>query len=205
MNILCFGDSNTWGFDADNLCRFPKEARWSSKLSEYLSGKNTISEFGICDMTFGTDDPFYKACNGLSNIIPAIRATSPIDYVIVALGINDCKKYLFNDVEKIVKDAGKLIFQIERYADLNTSEPRVILCEPYVPTEDALLYYPQEFDIFSIGKASQLKEELEKLCNRIHVPYCKCLEKIDLCADGCHFSAKGHDMFARNVASFIDF
>ena len=201
MNILCFGDSNTWGFDAENNCRFPKDIRWPGKLQMYFPF-DSISEFGICDMTFGTTDPFYKACNGLENITPAIRANSPVDMVIISLGLNDCKKYLFNSVEKIVNDAGRLIYYIKKYSDLNTHEARVLVCGQCVLTDGAVVTYPQEFDSSSIGKAYKLNRDLKKLCEDIHVPYLEAPE-VEFSFDGCHYSRKGHELFAQNIANYL--
>ena len=204
MNILCFGDSNTWGFDADNLCRFPKEVRWTNKLCEHLGPEYQVFEFGICDMTFGTDDPFYKSCNGIQNIIPAIRATSPLDYVIISLGINDCKRYHCNSVEKILDDAGRLIFLIQGYSDLNTERAQVIVCGQCVPTIDIPRCYPREFDSASVCKIYQLNRELRRFCNTIDVPFIDPPVDMKFCKDGGHYSKEGHEIFAKNVAEYIE-
>lgn len=203
MNILCFGDSNTWGFDADNLCRYPKEVRWAGKLCEYLDPGDEVFEFGICDMTFGTDDPFYRACNGYKNIIPAIRANSPLDYVVVSLGVNDCKKYLFNTDERIIKDAGRLIFLTKKYSDLNTSSPKVIVCGQLVATSDISKYYPTEFDSSSAEQIYQVSRELKRFCKSEDIPYFKFPQGMKFCNDGCHYSAEGHELFAKELATFI--
>ena len=202
MNYLCFGDSNTWGFDADSQCRFPKDIRWAGKLQQYFPFDH-ISEFGICDMTFGTNDPFYDACNGLNNIVPAIRANSPVDYVIVSLGLNDCKKYLFNKIDTILEDAGKLIYRIQRYSDLNTGCPKVIICGQCTPTEKSVEYYPDEFDSDAIDKAFHLDRKLKEFCKAQKILYCPAPEVIEFCEDGCHYSRQGHELFAQNVAMFI--
>lgn len=203
MNILCFGDSNTWGFDADNMCRFPKEIRWTNKLQKYLGENYTVSEFGICDMTFGTPDPFYDCCDGGKNIIPAIRANSPVDYVVVSLGINDCKKYLFNSLDTILQDAGKLIYKIQRYSDLNTSSPKAIVCAQVVPHEKFIQSYPEEFDGDSVRKIFQLNGKLKRLCEQMNVLYCDVPYSVDFGVDEGHYSAEGHDSFAKNLAEFI--
>ena len=38
MNILCFGDSNTWGYKPDKSGRFDENIRWTGllqKLNQY--------------------------------------------------------------------------------------------------------------------------------------------------------------------------
>lgn len=203
MNILCFGDSNTWGFDSDNLCRFPKEIRWTGRLQKYLGDEYLVSEFGICDMTFGTDDPVYDSCNGARNIIPAIRANSPVDYVVLSLGINDCKNYLFNSLETILQDAGRLICKIQKYSDLNTGSPKVIVCAQAVLREKFSESYPEEFDNDSVRKIFQLNGCLKRLCEQMNVLYCDVPYFTEFGADGGHYSAEGHDSFAKNLAEFI--
>ena len=36
--ILCYGDSNTWGYDAAADDRFPEEVRWTGVLQQLLGG-----------------------------------------------------------------------------------------------------------------------------------------------------------------------
>ena len=36
MNILCFGDSNTWGYKPDKTGRFDENTRWTALLQKKL-------------------------------------------------------------------------------------------------------------------------------------------------------------------------
>ena len=38
--ILCFGDSNTWGLNAETGTRFSWEERWTGVLQEKLQGRD---------------------------------------------------------------------------------------------------------------------------------------------------------------------
>ena len=38
--ILCFGDSNTWGLDGETGKRFPWEERWTGILQEKLADRD---------------------------------------------------------------------------------------------------------------------------------------------------------------------
>ena len=55
--ILCFGDSNTWGFRPDGTGRFEWEARWPGILQRELSGYARIIEEGLNARTTVFDDP----------------------------------------------------------------------------------------------------------------------------------------------------
>ncbi len=35
-NILCYGDSNTWGYDPVNACRYGRDVRWPGVLQKEL-------------------------------------------------------------------------------------------------------------------------------------------------------------------------
>ena len=40
QQVLCFGDSNTWGYNPENGERFPWGIRWTSILQQKLANKD---------------------------------------------------------------------------------------------------------------------------------------------------------------------
>ena len=46
-NILCYGDSNTWGYDAETALRFPPEVRWTGRLQALLGPEYRVLESGL--------------------------------------------------------------------------------------------------------------------------------------------------------------
>lgn len=38
--ILCFGDSNTWGYDGESGERLPFKVRWTGRLQKAYEGKD---------------------------------------------------------------------------------------------------------------------------------------------------------------------
>ena len=44
MNILCFGDSNTWGYKPDKTGRFDENTRWTALLQKKLGPEYHIIE-----------------------------------------------------------------------------------------------------------------------------------------------------------------
>lgn len=47
--ILCFGDSNTWGYDGESRERLPWGVRWTSLLQEKLNKEEyRVIEEGLC-------------------------------------------------------------------------------------------------------------------------------------------------------------
>ena len=197
INILCFGDSNTWGFDADNQRRFPSYVRWPSVLQKFLLPAGTVHEFGICDMTFATDDSNYLGRNGLSNIIPAICANSPLDYIIVHLGPNECKSYHGNSLATIENHIEEFLVVASEYKDLNTDAAQVIVVGPPDYLKSVYQHYPEEFNSGSFDKLLCVAEIEKKVCLEYAIPFIDTRKwRIDFCADGLHYSQTGHETFA---------
>ena len=46
--ILCFGDSNTYGYKPDKSGRFPGGVRWTSILAEKFGRDVNVIEEGLC-------------------------------------------------------------------------------------------------------------------------------------------------------------
>ena len=58
--ILCFGDSNTWGYNGENRERFPWGVRWTSLLQEKFAENRMdvrIIEEGLVGRTTVFEDP----------------------------------------------------------------------------------------------------------------------------------------------------
>ena len=51
MNILCFGDSNTYGYRPDGSGRFDADTRWTGLLQKKLGTNDRIIEEGLCGRT----------------------------------------------------------------------------------------------------------------------------------------------------------
>ena len=57
--ILCFGDSNTWGYDGESGERLPFKVRWTGRLQKAYEEKDVrIIEEGLCGRTTVFEDPF---------------------------------------------------------------------------------------------------------------------------------------------------
>lgn len=90
-NILCYGDSNTWGYDAEMKFRFPVDVRWTGVLACELGLGYHVIEEGLNARTTVWDDPFEEGKNGKNTIAPILASHCPLDLVIIMLGTNDMK------------------------------------------------------------------------------------------------------------------
>lgn len=89
--ILCFGDSNTYGYKPDGSGRFGFSVRWPGRLQMILGEGYHIIEEGCPGRTTVYEDPRQPFKKGSDYIVPCLLSHAPVDYVIVMLGTNDCK------------------------------------------------------------------------------------------------------------------
>ena len=80
--ILCFGDSNTWGLDGETGKRFPWEERWTGILQEKLADRDIrIVEEGLCGRTTIFEDPLRLGRRG-TELLPTLLETHTPDAVV---------------------------------------------------------------------------------------------------------------------------
>ena len=83
--ILCYGDSNTWGYIPGTGNRYPRQVRWTGVLQNLLGEKFHVIEEGLNGRTTVMDDPTRIAKNGLPYLRPCLDSHAPIDLVVLML------------------------------------------------------------------------------------------------------------------------
>ena len=87
--ILCFGDSNTWGYTPGTGVRYAPDVRWTGVMAQVLGENYHIIEDGLNGRTTSFDFPWSECRNGQSALPYALLSNKPLDLLILALGIND--------------------------------------------------------------------------------------------------------------------
>lgn len=109
--IVCFGDSNTWGYNAETEVRFDEETRWTGLLAADLGSSYRVVEEGLSGRTSVSEDPLFEGLSGLSYLYPCLMSHSPLDLVVIMLGTNDTKDRFgltsYNIAQGIVRLARK--------------------------------------------------------------------------------------------------
>jgi lysophospholipase L1-like esterase len=91
--VLCYGDSLTWGFDAENLGRHSFEDRWPSVLQKALGTDVNVIAEGLNGRTTAYDDHLADCDRNGARILPTLlHSHAPLDLVIIMLGTNDLKR-----------------------------------------------------------------------------------------------------------------
>ena len=114
-NILCFGDSNTFGSNPSGG-RWTKNERWTGLLATYLGEEYSIFEEGLGGRTTVFDDPLEPNKNGSLLLPVSLQSHRPLDLVILSLGTNDCK-CLFNANPRVIaRGLEKLVQMIKTFS-----------------------------------------------------------------------------------------
>lgn len=162
--ILCFGDSNTYGLIPATKDRYDWNTRWTGILSKKIekNGYRVVEE-GLCGRTTIFEDATRKGRKG-ENLLPIILEThKPIDTVVLMLGTNDCKTAYGATAEKIGSGIELLIKQIkDSDPDIN-----IILVSPIELGEGVWEEgFDTEFNENSVEVSKQLPEVYRKIAER---------------------------------------
>ena len=129
--ILCYGDSNTWGYNPATQERFDKHERWTGQLSQMLGRHYDVIEEGLNGRTTVWDDPIEGYKNGRDYLIPCLESHKPLDLVIILLGTNDLKKRFSLSAFDVAEGAGVLVSIVQKSnAGTLGAAPQVLLLAP---------------------------------------------------------------------------
>ncbi|MCE1253229.1 MAG: SGNH/GDSL hydrolase family protein [Anaerolineae bacterium] len=202
-NILCYGDSNTWGaIPGDYHRRFEYEQRWTGVLQNQLGPQYRVIEEGLSGRTTVLEDSMEDGRNGKTWLLPCLRSHRPLDLVVLMLGTNDLKSRFNFSAFDVSKMAGLLVNIIRQSAcGINDQAPLVLLVAP--PPLGPLGSYAAEF---SGGTAKSL-ELAAQFQQRAVEQGCLFLDAGSVIksssGDGVHFDAPEHQKLGLAIAALI--
>lgn len=129
--VLCFGDSNTYGYNPSTGLRYPESIRWTALLQKMLGADYRVIEEGCNGRTTVFDDPIEGWKKGLDYLRPCLNTHKPVDIVIMMLGSNDLKEVFHASPEDIAAGAETLVNDIIRFTEEKQGfVPEIILVSP---------------------------------------------------------------------------
>ena len=163
-NILCFGDSNTWGYSPVDGTRFPPDIRWTGVLQKSLGDDYHVIEEGLNGRTTFINEegdearPLRSGSDVLQVILESHR---PLDFVTIMLGTNDLKLEFNLTAEQIAQGAKELCETVLNSAYLADNPPQILLISP---THIGSTIMPDEEEFFEQAreKSLQFTEHYEK-------------------------------------------
>ena len=200
--ILCYGDSNTWGYDPASKGRLGIDARWTGVLARELGTAYRVLEEGLNGRTTVWDDPIEGYKNGREQLVPCLESQRPFDLLTLMLGTNDLKMRFSVSAFDIAKSVGKLIeIAQQSNAGPDGQAPQVLLLAPPPVaklTEFAEMFAGAEEKLRRLGPHYRRVAE-EMGCHFLDTS--SVIVSSDL--DGIHFEAAEHAKLGAVVAAKI--
>lgn len=210
--VLCFGDSNTWGYEPGTGARYPRAVRWPGELAAELGAGWHVVEAGLNGRTTVFDDPLGDK-NGLRHLGPVLESAAPVDVVVVLLGTNDLKTRFRASAYEIAEGAGRLVDLVRASAAGPAgAAPEVLLVAP-PPIADLAGWVardPAAFEGFEEGWRDGFATS--RAFARQHARVARVLGVAFLDAgahvatspiDGVHWTAEGHAAFGQAAATAL--
>lgn len=193
--ILCFGDSNTYGLIPGTTERYVFNIRWTGRLEKMLIEKGVrIVEEGLCGRTTVFEDELRVGRRG-SDLLPILlEAHSPLTGIVLMLGTNDCKAVYGASAEVIGKGIEKLLRQIRE----QDPQMEILLVSPVWLGEEV---WKPGFDAEFNPESVQTSRRLARVYGAIASRYnCRFLAASDYVTvsdkDQEHLDEKGHEKLA---------
>jgi lysophospholipase L1-like esterase len=129
--IVCFGDSNTWGYNPVTQERHDYDKRWTTVLQKELGSDYLVIPEGLNGRTTVWEDPIELHKNGAAYLPPCLESHKPVNLVIIMLGTNDLKQRFSLPAGDIANGAGVLV-DIVKKSDWGPdgSAPQVLVLVP---------------------------------------------------------------------------
>ena len=198
-NILCFGDSNTWGYEPLVARRYPADVRWTGVLQKALGDGFWVIEEGLNGRTNVTNEEERPMRSGLDVLPVLLESHRPLDLVVIMLGTNDLKHDFNLSAEQIADGARQVCRSVIDCEYLVDDPPQILLISPthieLVTAEE------QDLLIGAIEKSRELAEHYQAVAKDLGIHFLdasKIVLKTDL--DGVHWDANQHYKFGEELS-----
>jgi lysophospholipase L1-like esterase len=195
--ILCYGDSNTWGYEPRTGRRLDRGVRWPGRLQASLGEEWHVVEEGLNGRTTCLESVLAAGKNGLTYLIPCLESHAPLDAVVIFLGTNDLANQYGMEASDIARAAGRLATTVrDSAAGPDGGHPLpVLICPP--PLGD--MSWPDDWSR-APEKAELLPARFASVAEELGIELIQLGPGTRYSAiDGIHLDADGHAEIARLV------
>ena len=202
--VVCFGDSNTWGYIPVTAERYDENTRWPARLQTKLGYEDyTVVEEGLTGRTTVFDDPFDPELNGLKTMPAILRSAAPIDMLVFMLGTNDFQSNIPAGNPSSTARAVQYMLEIARGlgVDRPGQKMKILLISPVEITEDRFGFKENDVtDQTSIDNSRALGKHMRIVADQLGVEFIDAAQYIKPGkVDGIHLDEVGHAKLAELV------
>lgn len=193
-NIFCFGDSNTYGFDACSFIgsRLPAAERFADILEEKY-GYRVVNE-GMNGRKIPQDSYTFRRFDEI------LSQAVPVDLVVIMLGTNDVLWGSRPDTKQICDRMKQFLLHAKEHPLIQKTGIPILLVAP-PPTR---LSHMGEVEHRYDKASAEFGSRYRQLAQELGLLFADAGSwEIPLAYDGVHFTGEGHGIFAEELDRLI--
>lgn len=206
--VLCYGDSNSWGFIPAKATRYDYDTRWTGVTAKLLGADYMFIEDSISGRTSVYEDPCVRFRNGMDNLGYSLLAHAPIDLFILALGGNDLK---FTDANGSTRGVARIIDLVKKaetvfdpYSPIFPNGCKILLLGPPPFSMDISEKRPGHALADSAYESTLLAGKYRKLAEEKCIYFLDETEYVTASAEDCiHLGTDDHARLGKAIARKI--
>ena len=202
--VLCFGDSNTYGYDPARDGRYGDDERYPMVLQDLLGDGWSVVEEGLPGRTAVFDDPITEGMNGLRVITPILMSHAPLDTVTIMLGTNDVKERFGANAACIGAGMERLLLKVKSVDCWGTKAPNILVVAPPRIGDG---FHDAVMGEGCVEKSKGVAEQFRIVAERQNVHFLNAADCEFNQVDFMHLTRKGHaqlaDLLAKEVPTLL--
>ena len=200
IEILCFGDSNTYGFTPDWKHRYGRDIRYPGVLQALLGDGYYVAEDGLIGRTAAFPDSNRDGRSALETLPLSIESHGPVQYIILMLGTNDCKADKTRSAEEVGIGMDKLIRLV--IGMLPAWTKILLVCPP--PLGASAPQRDPEYDAQSLAVSQGVAAQYQMIAEAYGLRFLDAGTVAQMSAlDGEHLDPDGHKKLAAAIADIV--
>ena len=198
-NVLCYGDSNTFGYNSKDSSRYDENTRWTAILQNNLGTEYNVTNEGMPNRKGFVDNPDGTLFSAQKHFPEVLSKQDNVHILILAIGTNDLMfKYniTFDTVENGLNNLIKMAKQ---------KTNNIIIIPPTILKESILnSFFGSMFDKTSITKSKEVGKIYKEVADKNHCIYFDINEFVSPSDfDGLHYDEKSHKLIADKLTELI--
>lgn len=201
--VLCFGDSNTWGWiSGSNQERLQANKRWTGILQNILGNDFEIVEEGLSSRTINTNDmhPNHEGRNATDYIIPCLDSHNPLDWITIMLGTNEFKNRFNLTPENVCSNMENFLLKIINHL---SQFQKIILIAPPLVNEQTEHCKINDKYLGATEKSKKISSLFENLAKKLDIKFLDSQKITEVGIDGVHLTENSHKNLALEIAKII--
>lgn len=215
MNILCFGDSNTFGISPLDGKRLSEYERFPTLLKQQLAEQCHVIEAGQPNRTLVKNLAFTGDKSGIKYLKPYLEEHK-LDAIIIQLGTNDLKARFALTPKQIAEGLEQLIMSIKAfYRQVINHELSHQKQKNQKPSNQPLIIILSPPKVFEVGQYQKVYKDAEQkskalglhfmqVAKKYGCEFLDCYPLVEPCkSEGIHIPKSGHKKLANELYKLL--